>query len=195
MLIGRSCPLCGVRCADAPCPQCRARLRPQVIEVRLAGAASCQAAFAYEAAARELLLSLKYRNRRDALRFLADAVAALHADVDVVTWAPTSAARRRVRGFDQAALLARAVGQRRGLPVRRLLRRAAGGVQTGASSQLRRHGPTFEARSNARGASVLLIDDVGTTGATLRAATAALNAQGAARVDVRCAAWTPRRRV
>ena len=49
--------------------------------------------------------------------------------VDLLTWAPTSASRRRRRGYDQAQLLARAIGRHAEVPVTRALGRRSGAVQ------------------------------------------------------------------
>jgi predicted amidophosphoribosyltransferase len=157
------------------------------------------ALLAYEDGGRELLARLKYRNARDALRWLAAGMAAAVAgslssgpapDPVVVTWAPTTAARRRARGFDQAELLARAVARTLGLPCRRLLRRHPGPPQTGRDLEGRRAGPVFTARRRAP-PRVLLVDDVVTSGATVTAAARALRAAGAAHVVVVAGARTP----
>jgi predicted amidophosphoribosyltransferase len=144
-----------------------------------------------------MLLALKYRNRRDALHYLAAQIAAvLDVEADVVTWVPTTGARRRARGFDQAELLARAVGRCTGLPVRSLLCRVDGQAQTGRDAQARRMGPEFSRRRRRPGAgSVVLIDDIGTTGATLEAAARVLAGAGWAEIHARTVAWTPRRGV
>jgi predicted amidophosphoribosyltransferase len=157
------------------------------------GEASVEAVLTYQGAGRRMLLALKYANAKPVARSLASAMArrARRHRVDVVTWAPTSAARRRERSYDQAEVLARAVAWRLGVPCRRLLRRTDGGPpQTGRSRADRLEGPAFEARRRVRGA-VLVVDDVVTTGATLRAADAALRAAGAEAVHCIAAAATP----
>jgi predicted amidophosphoribosyltransferase len=75
---------------------------------------------AYGGAGRELVARLKYRNARASVGYLARGMAALvvRGEVDVVTWAPTTPARLRARGFDQARLLARGVARRLALPCR-----------------------------------------------------------------------------
>lgn len=155
------------------------------------GVDGCYAVFAYEGPARELVARLKYRNHRTTLASLAAAMAAsVTAPPDVVTWAPTTAVRRRARGFDHAELLARAVARHLDRPCRSLLDRRAGPPQTGRPLAERRVGPCLEARSPVSG-HVLVVDDVITSGATCAAAAAALRAAGAARVTVLAAARTP----
>jgi predicted amidophosphoribosyltransferase len=147
------------------------------------GLATCRAVVAYDAGARRALVGLKNRGERSRVSHWADELAAL-APVDeglVVTWAPTSDRRRRGRGFDQAELLARAVARRRRLPVAGLLRRLPGAAQAGRTANERQRSPRFVARGHCS-VPVLLIDDVCTTGATLRAAAAALLGAGAPRV-------------
>jgi predicted amidophosphoribosyltransferase len=154
--------------------------------------------FAYSDAARELVARVKYRDARHALAFLADVLAdrsrpTLTPAPAVVTWPPTTARRRRERGFDHAELLARRVATRLALPAAALLHRVDGAAQTGASRDVRRVGPRFTAthRPTEPGGAVLLVDDVVTTGGTLSAAARALRSAGWARVVAVTAAGTP----
>ena len=194
MLFPKRCPSCGAVGA-APCDRCVRSLGRAPGDISVPGIASCRPAFVYDDRVRTLLLAFKYRNRRDAMAFLASEIAAIvDVDADVVTWVPTTAARRRARGFDQAELLARGVGRRLGVPVRSLLRRVDGRAQTGRDALARRAGPQFEARRGRRPAtSVVLIDDIGTTGASLRAAALVLARAGWTEIHARPAAWTPKR--
>ncbi len=145
---------------------------------------------------RDVLLGFKYRNRKPVAAHLAGLVVnrlvAAGVRPDVVTWAPTSARRRHQRGFDQAELVARQVARQLGLPCRRLLERDAdGGPQTGRGRAARLRGPRFRAHPSVPAAHVLVVDDVVTTASTLRAAAAALESAGAARVTMTAVAATP----
>jgi len=156
------------------------------------GVDSCAAFLTYDGAGRELVARLKYRNARGSVPFLARGMAATVVEpVDLVTWAPTTPARLRARGFDQARLLARAVAGDLGVPCRPLLRRGPGPAQTGRDAVARHVGPAFLARTPLAGRRVLLVDDVVTTGATVAAAARALKEVGAATVHVVAAARTP----
>jgi predicted amidophosphoribosyltransferase len=158
------------------------------------GLDSCWALLAYEDPVPGLVAALKYRNHRDASDVVARAMAVFVArsrtTVDAVTWAPTSPARRRARGYDQAGLLARAVGRRAGVPVVPALRRRPGAPQTGADRVRRLVGPSFDATRAVSG-HVVVVDDVCTTGATLGAAARALRSAGADRVSGLVLAVTP----
>ena len=201
MLLATTCPCCGAR-GPAPCPTCAAGLRRAPALGVPPALDTCTALLAYEGVGRELVARLKYRNARAAAGFLAGVMAALvdPGEVDVVTWAPTTASRRRRRGFDQAALLARLVARRIGRPCRPLLRRPPGPPQTGRAGAARRlPARAFEARAprpgpgrgHAPGRRILLVDDVVTTGATMTAAARALRAAGAVDVHGLAAARTP----
>lgn len=155
-------------------------------------------ATSYSGRVRDVLLGFKYQNRRQVAAHVAGILAGRLAsrpdavDVDVVTWAPTSAHRRRERGFDQAELIARGVAAHLGLPCRRLLERAGDAApQTGRTRRDRLDGPGFRVHPRAAGKRVLVIDDVVTTGATLASAATALRSAGSVSVALAAMAATP----
>ena len=193
-----TCPVCG-RPGPAPCPPCWAWFKRAPSGAVPAGLASCRSLLLYEGAASDLIARLKYRNARAALAWLAAGMAALVRAaswrVDVVTWAPTTPARRRERGFDQAELLARAVARELRLPCRRLLARLPGPAQTGQPAAARwSAGVSFVAVGAGRSpprAAVLLVDDVLTTGATLTSAANVLSTAGVIQVNAVTAGRTP----
>ena len=92
---------------------------------------------------------------------------------DGICWVPVSKKRRRVRGYDQSELLARVIAKKLSLPLVPALQKHA---ERGPQSQLK---DAAQRRSNASGAfsvlpgadvsgkTLLLIDDIVTTGATL----------------------------
>jgi competence protein ComFC len=191
-----------IRCAgcNAPgapvCTTCRFALagrRPQPAPHGV------HAAVAFTGRARDVVLGFKYKNRRSVGRHLAGLVVNRivangdHRGLDLVTWAPTGAARRRERGFDQGELIARHVARQLGVPCRRLLERSRrhSEAQTGRSRAERLHGAGFVARPGLGGRRVLVVDDVVTTGATLQGAAAALRRAGVEWVALYAVAATP----
>jgi ComF family protein len=197
MLFPTRCASCGA-IGPAPCAVCIADLRPAPTLPPPPGLDVCIALVDYDGAGRDLVTGLKFRNARSVLAWLVRVLASLvrrhGVDVDVVTWAPTSAHRRRNRGYDQAELLARGVARRLRLPCRRLLTRRAGAPQTSLPLAQRRRGPTFVLRTARVPSRVLLVDDVVTSGSTLSSAARTLRAGGATHVVGLAVARTPLKR-
>jgi predicted amidophosphoribosyltransferase len=188
MFLAARCPVCGHPVSDA-CAECWSAALPAPAD------SAVPAAVAFVGAGRRLVLGLKYANGRTLARPLAARMAPLVAErsADIVTWAPTSSRRIRRRGYDQAELIARALARELGLPCRPMLRRLAGSAaQTGRSRAERSAGaPRFVARRSWGPLRALLVDDVVTTGATLRAAERALRRGGCAEVIPIAGAATP----
>jgi len=151
----------------------------------------------YDGSLRRAILAFK-RGRRDVGLVLAEALARHLASIlatgCVLVPVPTTAARRAERGFDQAALLAREACRLTGLGGLDILRQTAGDAQRGRSRRAR-----LGARGRFRcsggdlvdGVRVVLIDDVTTTGATLRDCSAVLTAAGARVAGALVVARTP----
>lgn len=143
-------------------------------------------AFGYSKVVRQMILSLKYRNMRSSVTVLGAALAERiiqetaisNQKVDFIAWAPTTARRKLERGHDHAEILARFVAKELHVPCRGVLRRETDQPQTGRTRQQRLIGPRFVSRP-INNQCVVVIDDVVTTGTTLRRASQALYKGGA----------------
>ncbi len=157
-----------------------------------------RAALAYDDHSRRLVLPFKHGDRTDIARagggWMARAGAELLSDADLVAPVPLHWRRLFSRRYNQAQLLARAV-VRASLPGPRLVpdllrRRRWTGSQTGLRAKERHDNVRQAFELNPRwssvmsGKSVLLIDDVLTTGATVEACIRVLQRNGARHVDV-----------
>jgi ComF family protein len=150
------------------------------------------AAFEYGGAIATAIARLKYQGRSDLGprlgRALLDAASHFARAIDLVVPVPIHPRRLAERGYNQSALLATPVA--RGLDVHlapRVLDRSQDTPRQAALDRAERLvnvSGAFSVRTPAlvRGAHVLLVDDVRTTGATLAACSAALHGAGAARV-------------
>ncbi len=190
LLVPARCLACGAPGCDL-CAACRRAL--PFLDDGLCGPQGEQAfdaAFAvaaHEGPARDLVVALKFRAGRRAAREMAGQLAALappetFGEGRALVPAPAHPSRVRERGYDQAVLLARALGRRTGRPVARVLHRGGDAAvrQLGAGRAERLAGGRLEFSCRGRvPAQVVLVDDVHTTGATLDAAARALKRAGA----------------
>jgi ComF family protein len=160
------------------------------------------AAFEYGGALATAIARLKYEDRADlAPRLGALLVSAtegrLPHDIDVVVPVPLHPRRLAERGYNHAALLARPLARWLRVPLApRTLVRVRDTPRQAALAGKKRlvnvrdaFAPSPEATADVRGAHVLVVDDVRTTGATVGACSRALEAAGVARVSVLVLAW------
>ncbi len=158
-----------------------------------------RAPFIYGGPLADLIVAAKFRGREDlaaaAGRLLAEQsdARALGTGVSVCVPVPLGKKRRRQRGYNQSAVIARTIGKAWGLPVQYALRRRQETVpQSDLPLSGRRDNVSgvFDSKTRLRG-SVLLVDDVVTSGETVHQAAAAILAAGADAVRVVAVARAP----
>ena len=156
----------------------------------------------YEGALRELIHLLKYAKVESLAgplgRMLLSA-APPDGKFDLVVAMPMHWRKRWERGFNQAELLAAPIARFYGAKLSRCLRRSRYTKAQASLGQQERlanldHSFSVKKRAALAGKRVLLIDDVFTTGATLRAATAVLKEAGISHVSALTLARADRRR-
>jgi predicted amidophosphoribosyltransferase len=139
----------------------------------------------HEDVARNLVTGLKFRRLLPVAGLMADRIQWL-APSDLLSGTvvpvPTAPLRTRARGFDPTAELAAALAERTELPLAPCLARRGAGRQLGKRRAQRIGHPPRVRTVGAVPRSVLLVDDVLTTGATLSACARALRSAGAVRV-------------
>ena len=191
LLFPPKCAFCGEHGVHGVCAACEKALpwcetpyheRP--------GIGKCLAPLRYESAVRESLLRFKFRGGRGSAEgygaVLAQCVAEhFGGEFDLVTYVPVSEKRARERGYDQTLLLAREMCRAWDVSPVTLLRKTR---HTPAQSTLK---TPEERRANVLGvyeamgaeqiadARILLVDDILTTGATLRECVRVLKDAGA----------------
>jgi ComF family protein len=188
------CPRCGfprLRTGRVPGPTC------QECQEWPPSLRSARSACLLRQPADALVHELNYRGWYRLANAMADRMAVVGLPDDVVAEArlvvpvPTTALRLRERGYNQAALLARAYADRSGRTTLEALRRGMGASsQTGLQPAARlanvagAFAPTEDAAADIAGEHLLLVDDVLTTGATVIACCDTLVAAGARCVSV-----------
>jgi predicted amidophosphoribosyltransferase len=139
----------------------------------------------HEGVARDLVASLKFRRLLPVAGLMADRIATLcppQALSGCLVPVPTAPLRRMSRGFDPAAEIAATLSLGTGLELSPCLRRRGTGRQVGRRRSQRLGSPPRITAVAPVPRSVLLVDDVLTTGSTLAACARALRDAGAVRV-------------
>jgi ComF family protein len=185
-LYDAGCHVCGIPLPEATapesvCPVCLARA-PQFRAMR--------AALAYDDVSKPLVLNMKHGARKDGVKVFATwmAEAAPFArNADMIIPVPLHWTRLWARGYNQAGWLAQALAHHTKVPYAPLTlhRRRRTPSQNGlsASGRTRNVDGAFSVSQDVTGKTILLVDDVFTTGATINACAKALLRAGAAQVD------------
>jgi len=144
----------------------------------------------YKTELKELVLQMKYQRKRETARllgmYLAQKIPYLPEDT-LVVHLPTASSRVRRRGFDQAQFVAQSFAENRTLSYKKVLSRLGQKELIGKrrADRLKLMQGVFQVARDfeLKNRSVVLVDDVLTTGASLESAAAVLREAGAAHVD------------
>ena len=181
-----ACRRCGKQLRSSSGPLCRdCRTLPHVFE-------RGSAVFTYHSAAGGIF-RFKYRGRREYGAYYGSCMARKLCETagedlpDLLVPVPLSAHRLHRRGYNQALILAQEIGRRTGIPVcEGVLRRVTDTLPMKNMTPAERQNnlkKAFQAFGNdVKLNSIMLIDDIYTTGATMDACAYALYRQGARRV-------------
>jgi len=166
------CIACGEWTSGPLCLSCRRRLTPG--RSGFVAGAAVSYAFHHSATGRMLVHRLKYHGLSSAADILSAAMAPLvPSNAAVLVPVPRATVRRVTYGVDPAKELARRVGRILDLPVVAALRPPLWWPRHAGRTLAQRAAPVFSIRRPVAG-QVVLVDDVITSGETLRGAAAAL---------------------
>jgi predicted amidophosphoribosyltransferase len=221
LAFGGRCASCD-RVSDGPCRRCRSQYRyaplgnrgvrtPEPVGVagtlnagRPTLVDSLVYAAVYDELSSGLVRKLKSHNQRSALGWIADRLVVGIRDrgvvPDLVTWVPTTKKHVRERGFEHASLYAKAMARRLVIPAVPLLIRVdnlsqAERAHTGGAPEFAVD-PRVESALVSGCRSLLIVDDVWTTGSTIISAVETIvdglfEGVGRPAVTAACALWRP----
>jgi ComF family protein len=177
------------------CAACSEAFQPRFEIIRDAawpadGIWQAYTAFRYSDIARSVIHSFKFRRCRDLCEPLAEIMGEVYRSVvmlrpDVIAPIPLHKMRERERGFNQSELLAGSLSNIIGVPCEYLLARTKRTRQQASLAHDKRAANTagaFRAERNLDGQTVMLVDDVITSGHTANECAATLRAAGASEV-------------
>ena len=176
------CRLCCQPGIESPCASCRAL--PLTVD-------GIRAPFILDGVVRRAVHRLKYGNLRAAApqlgRIMGEHLMSHKIPGQLIVPVPLHPGRLRQRGYNQSDLLAKGVARTAGIPVGKQLLTRTKNTSPQVASQGREErrsnvDGSFRCQTDLSGVSLILIDDVATTGSTLSACAAALKAAGATSV-------------
>ena len=165
--------------------------RPDYVKPKFSG---CLAPFMHESGSRKLIYCFKFKNRMELADLIADEMSDVYFkyyekfNIDIMTAVPMRLSAKMSRGYDQVDELCKRLTKRINLPYKKLLK------QTGKkkpqhmlrSARLRpdnvRGIYSYVSKEDIKGKTVLLVDDIITTGATVNECAKMLRRAGAKEV-------------
>lgn len=219
LILGNHCPYCGKLIGEKEelCEDCRENL-PEIIGAKCsfcgAGKDRCgckkhkmkydgiSAPFYYEGGVSECIRRLKFRRKSFAAEILAENMAKAvkedfaGIDFDVITYIPFSVNQTLNRPYNQSELLAEALSKRLNIPCDSILEKLYDNKIQHETKGTGRRGNVFgiydvKKPETVQDKTVLLVDDIKTTGNTLNQCAVILKIRGAKAVYCSVAAITP----
>lgn len=206
LLFPARCLLCGkiILPGESLCESCEARRPKTPYERRFslegAGAEGFRviSPLSYVGGFRQTLYRFKFRGKKALAKplgqLMAESLREEGGAIGAVTWVPMTKKGKRRRGYDQSELLAKEVAKILGIPCLPLLEKIRETATQHELPHRKRLGNVknaYRASGEAAGKVLLLVDDIVTTGSTLRECAGELYRAGAVGVLGLCAADTP----
>lgn len=163
----KGCPVCGGMTDSGECPICLSR------KVFMTGNIPV---YEYGGSVKKLLHGLKFRSLRNAYRNfipeMAGAASRMAVKPDLITFVPMSRRKLAERGYNQSGLIAQAIGRELGIPCVRTLRERGGFRSQRGLGRVERYINVIDrykacSINKFRDRTILLVDDVFTTGSTI----------------------------
>lgn len=144
----------------------------------------------YDGLAKQLLQVYKFQRAQTGAKsiggFMSQTLPILSKDT-LITSVPTASSRQRARGYDHTELLTKVIAQSSGLSHRNLVGRLGQSRQVGTNREMRlkqlQSAFYIKNRNSVKGFSILLVDDIVTTGGTLESVARILKQAGAKSVS------------
>ncbi len=147
--------------------------------------------FEYDGAAKKVVYALKFGGIRGVYRvfipFMVESLKRFDCGIDLITYVPVNRRKKSSRGYNQTELLASALSEAAGIPCRTLLREKGDSTPQREFSSSSRYINVIDRyetirNCNIKDRTILLIDDVFTTGATINECSRQLLISGACKV-------------
>jgi len=175
----RDCPVCSSRREEGICSLCSGRKFYPSKHISI---------FEYDGAVKGIIHALKFGGMRNVYKvltpFLADSLEEFRGSIDFITSVPMNRKKYAARGYNQSELMALSLSKASGIPFRRLLSEKKGSAHQREFSYASRYINVIDRyetvnNCNINEKTILLIDDVFTTGATINECSRILLGSGA----------------